>query len=97
MPSTFTMYTSMLGLSSFFKTILSGKIIEVIFFFFLGNAVGWPFPFILVIPIVFYDFLMSIHKSPLKSVFLKYLKALFVCFTILVCFLCIDDNIFYHN
>ncbi|KTW26421.1 hypothetical protein T552_02902 [Pneumocystis carinii B80] len=96
LPSTFAMYTSMLGLSVFLKSALQKRTIEIIFWFFLGGIVGWPFSLILTIPIIFYEFLMSIYNIPLKQVFLKYLKAIFVCFIILA-FVCLVDSLAYRK
>ncbi|QSL66512.1 hypothetical protein MERGE_000892 [Pneumocystis wakefieldiae] len=96
LPSTFTMYTSMLGLSAFLKSSISERIIEIIFWFFLGGIIGWPFSLILTIPIIFYQFLISIYSIPLKQVFLKYLKAVFLSVIILV-LACLVDSLAYRK
>ena len=52
LPSTFTMYTSMLGLAGFLDIRGGPKTAQVIMWFGLGAIVGWPFAGALIIPLL---------------------------------------------
>ncbi|KAJ5618845.1 GPI mannosyltransferase [Penicillium lagena] len=50
LPSTFTMYTSMLGMAAFLDWKGGQKIAQGIMWFGLGSIVGWPFAGALIVP-----------------------------------------------
>ncbi|KAJ5833898.1 GPI mannosyltransferase [Penicillium riverlandense] len=50
LPSTFTMYTSMLGMAAFLDWKGGRKIAQGIMWFGLGSIVGWPFAGALIVP-----------------------------------------------
>ncbi|OOQ90353.1 alpha-1,2-mannosyltransferase [Penicillium brasilianum] len=69
LPSTFTMYTSMLGLAAFLDLKGGPKIAQGIMWFGLGSIVGWPFAGALILPLLFEEFIISVFSRNVGSLF----------------------------
>jgi alpha-1,2-mannosyltransferase len=59
LPSTFAMYTSMLGFSAFMDWTKGMKTSQGIFWFGLGTTLGWPFAGALVLPFVAEELILA--------------------------------------
>ena len=73
LPSSFTMYTSMLGLAAFLDWRGGLKTAQGIMWFGLGAIVGWPFAGALIVPLLLEDvilgFISSSMRTTLRSIF----------------------------
>ncbi|EPS25307.1 putative Dol-P-Man alpha-mannosyltransferase [Penicillium oxalicum 114-2] len=65
LPSTFTMYTGMLGLSAFLDLRDSHKTAQGIMWFGLGSIVGWPFAGALMVPLLLEELILSVISQKL--------------------------------
>ncbi|KKK14744.1 hypothetical protein AOCH_002247 [Aspergillus ochraceoroseus] len=65
LPSSFSMYTSMLGLAAFLDWKGGQKTAEGIMWFGLGAIVGWPFAGALVLPLLFEEAVLSFLSANL--------------------------------
>ena len=86
LPSSFTMYMSMLGLSAFLDWRGGQKTAQGIMWFGLGAIVGWPFAGALVIPLLLEEFVIGFISGSLKKVFFSVVDGTLRCLSILVCF-----------
>ena len=97
LPSSFTMYMSMLGLTAFLDWRGGQKTAQGIMWFGLGAIVGWPFAGALVIPLLLEEVLIGFFSSNIRGVFLSVLNGAIRCLMILVCFPQGFKRLFYAN
>ncbi|KAJ5291935.1 GPI mannosyltransferase [Penicillium angulare] len=68
LPSTFTMYTSTLGLAAFLDLQKGGpKIAQGIMWFAFGAIVGWPFAGALILPLIAEEAIIAVFSGSLGS------------------------------
>lgn len=96
LPSTFTMYTSTLGLTAFMDWQGSPKTATAIMWFGVGALLGWPFAGALIIPFVLEDWAVAIVTGDWYNTFLRYLDGTVRCLIILGLQVGIDA-FFYHQ
>lgn len=85
LPSSFTMYTSMLGLAEFLNWAGGApKTASGIMWFGLGAIVGWPFAGALAVPLVLEVVALGLYARQLKSVIAEIVKGGLRCVVILV-------------
>lgn len=84
LPSTFTMYTSMLGLASFMDYKGGPKTAQGIMWFGLGAIVGWPFAGALIVPLLAEEIIVCSLVGALGSLSVKILDGAIRCLAILV-------------
>lgn len=90
LPSTFTMYTSMLGLASFLDYTGGPKTAQGIMWFGLGAIVGWPFAGALIVPLLAEEIIICYTSGSLGSLIVKILYGTMRCLFILVSCLFLD-------
>ncbi|EEA25590.1 mannosyltransferase [Talaromyces marneffei ATCC 18224] len=83
LPSTFTMYTSMLGLTAFLDRSGKNKIAEGIMWFGIGAIVGWPFSGALLLPLLTEEVLSSIFSGHLGNTLRQIVNGGIRCIVIL--------------
>ncbi|KAJ5987514.1 GPI mannosyltransferase [Penicillium sp. IBT 35674x] len=79
LPSTFTMYTSMLGLAAFLDLKGGPKIAQGIMWFALGAIVGWPFAGALILPLLAEEAIISVLSGSIGSFVLAVLDGAVRC------------------
>lgn len=84
LPSTFTMYTSMLGLASFMDYKGGPKTAHGIMWFGLGAIVGWPFAGALIVPLLAEEIIVCSLVGALGSLSIKILNGALRCLAVLV-------------
>lgn len=84
LPSSFTMYTSMLGLAAFLDWRGGQKVAQGIMWFGLGAIVGWPFAGALVIPLVLEEMVIGFIAGSLGKIILAIGDGALRCLAILV-------------
>lgn len=84
LPSTFTMYMSMLGLASFLDWKNGRKIAQGIMWFGLGAIVGWPFAGALLVPLLIEEVVLAIASRSFVSLFWSISDGAMLCLSILV-------------
>ncbi|KAE8153902.1 Alg9-like mannosyltransferase family-domain-containing protein [Aspergillus avenaceus] len=89
LPSSFTMYMSMLGLTAFLDW-RGQKMAQGIMWFGLGAIVGWPFAGALVVPLVLEEVVMGVIAGSLGSVFSSILNGALRCLAILATEVAVD-------
>ncbi|KAJ5798776.1 GPI mannosyltransferase [Penicillium pulvis] len=82
LPSTFTMYTSMLGLAAFLDLKGGPKIAQGIMWFALGAIVGWPFAGALILPLLAEEAIISVLSGSIGSFVLAVLDGAVRCLSI---------------
>ncbi|PWY94733.1 hypothetical protein BO94DRAFT_553616 [Aspergillus sclerotioniger CBS 115572] len=90
LPSSFTMYMSMLGLTAFLDWRGGQKTAQGIMWFGLGAIVGWPFAGALVIPLLLEEVLIGFFSSNVRGVFLGVLNGAIRCLVILAMEVAVD-------
>lgn len=60
LPSSFAMYTAMLGTAAFLDRRGGIRTAEGIFWFGVGAVLGWPFAAALVLPFIIEEFIMAV-------------------------------------
>jgi hypothetical protein len=85
LPSSFTMYMSMLGLTAFLDW-RGRKIAQGIMWFGLGAIVGWPFAGALIVPLLLAEVLIALVSGSLGAVLGQTLNGAMRCLAILVCY-----------
>ncbi|KAH1854539.1 hypothetical protein KXX54_005325 [Aspergillus fumigatus] len=83
LPSSFTMYTSMLGLASFLDWRGGQKTAQGIMWFGLGAIMGWPFAGALIIPLLLEEVAISFIAGTLGNLFVDIFKGIIRCLAIL--------------
>lgn len=84
LPSSFTMYASMLGLAAFLDWRRSQKTAQGIMWFGLGAIVGWPFAGALLLPLLFEEVVIGFISGDMRKVFSEVLNGALRCLAILV-------------
>jgi len=84
LPSSFTMYTSMLGLAAFLEFKGGPRTAQGIMWFGLGAIVGWPFAGALIVPLLAEEVTICLISGSLGSLLLKILDGAVRCLSILV-------------
>ncbi|KAK2738346.1 mannosyltransferase [Myotisia sp. PD_48] len=96
LPSSFAMYTSMLGLASFLEWKGGSKLARGILWFGIGGMVGWPFSAALMVPFVLEDVVVSWSLGNMRPVILMVLKGVANCLKVL-CGVVLVDSLFYRK
>ncbi|KAK7890845.1 mannosyltransferase [Exophiala xenobiotica] len=96
LPSSFAMYTSALGLTSFMDWHGGPKTASGIMWFGIGALLGWPFAGALIIPFVIEEWLITlIGQADMFETFRRYLDGVVRCLIVLAVQVGIDA-FFYH-
>ncbi|KAL1960851.1 hypothetical protein VTO42DRAFT_5834 [Malbranchea cinnamomea] len=96
LPSSFAMYTSMLGLSAFLDMRGGLNTPKGILWFGIGAVIGWPFAGALVLPFLLDEAVVGVRTGTVLSTISRILRGAFRC--LLVLFLEITvDTAFYHK
>ncbi|PYH48339.1 uncharacterized protein BP01DRAFT_371313 [Aspergillus saccharolyticus JOP 1030-1] len=90
LPSSFTMYMSMLGLTAFLDSRGGRKTAQGIMWFGLGAIVGWPFAGALIIPLLLREVVISFFSASLPRLCRGVLEGAIRCLTILVAEVMVD-------
>lgn len=97
LPSSFAMYTSTLGLTSFMDWHGGSKTAAGIMWFGIGALLGWPFSGALIIPFVAEDWLMALVGGiDIFETFRRYLDGFVRCLIVLAVQVSIDA-FFFHK
>ncbi|KAJ5578373.1 GPI mannosyltransferase [Penicillium hispanicum] len=94
LPSTFTMYTSMLGLAAFLDLRGGPKTAQGIMWFGLGAVVGWPFAGALIVPLLVEEVVIGFLSRSIGSVFYAILDGAFRCSAIVALEVAVDYAFF---
>lgn len=97
LPSSFTMYMSMLGLTAFLDWRGGQKTAQGIMWFGLGAIIGWPFAGALIIPLLLEEFVIGFLAGSLKKVVFSVVDGALRCLAILVCSLSFSGVIILHS
>ncbi|RAH61370.1 hypothetical protein BO85DRAFT_456889 [Aspergillus piperis CBS 112811] len=90
LPSSFTMYMSMLGLTAFLDWRDGQKTAQGIMWFGLGAIVGWPFAGALMLPLLLEEVVISLLSSNVRGMVLSVLDGAMRCFVILALEIAVD-------
>ncbi|PYH28616.1 dolichyl-P-Man:Man(6)GlcNAc(2)-PP-dolichol alpha-1,2-mannosyltransferase [Aspergillus neoniger CBS 115656] len=90
LPSSFTMYMSMLGLTAFLDWRDGQKTAQGIMWFGLGAIVGWPFAGALMLPLLLEEVVIGLLSSNMRGMFLSVLDGAMRCFVILALEIAVD-------
>ncbi|OJI96875.1 hypothetical protein ASPVEDRAFT_48971 [Aspergillus versicolor CBS 583.65] len=90
LPSSFTMYASMLGLAAFLDWRKSQKTAQGIMWFGLGAIVGWPFAGALLLPLLFEEVVIGFVSGDMRKVFFEVMNGALRCLAILVAEIAVD-------
>ncbi|KAJ5738758.1 GPI mannosyltransferase [Penicillium malachiteum] len=94
LPSTFTMYTSMLGLAAFLDLKGGPKIAQGIMWFSLGAIVGWPFAGALIVPLLASEGIISILSGSIGSLLFAVIDGAMRCLAIAALEVAVDYAFF---
>lgn len=84
LPSSFSMYTAMLGMSAFMDWHGGLKTAEGIMWFGIGGIVGWPFSIALIGPFLIEDLYLASMTAELSEVMFRYLDGVVRALIVLV-------------
>jgi len=84
LPSTFAMYTTMLGTASFMDWTGGPKTAAGITWFALGSLIGWPFAAALIVPFIAMEFILVLSGASFTSFLIRYADGAFRSSLILV-------------
>lgn len=84
LPSSFAMYTSMLGSAAFLDRGGRHKVTEGIMWFGMGSILGWPFAGALLLPLLFEEALMSVFTGNMVPIASQIIHGALRCVTVLV-------------
>ncbi|KAL2823347.1 hypothetical protein BDW59DRAFT_173508 [Aspergillus cavernicola] len=90
LPSSFTMYTSMLGLAAFLDWKGGQKTAQGIMWFGLGAIVGWPFAGALLLPLLLEEVIIGFVSANTRKTFLDILNGALRCSAILATEIAVD-------
>ncbi|OAL32368.1 hypothetical protein AYO22_00390 [Fonsecaea multimorphosa] len=97
LPSSFAMYTSALGLTSFMDWHGGSKTAAGIMWFGIGALLGWPFSGALIVPFIVEEWLMAVvGQTDLFETFRRYLDGGVRCLVVLALQISVD-GFFYHK
>lgn len=84
LPSSFAMYTSMLGLTSFMDWYGGSKIATGIMWFGIGGIVGWPFSSALILPFILEELILAALAREVVEVTRRFLDGIVRSMIVLV-------------
>lgn len=84
LPSSFAMYTSMLGASAFLGSRGGNKTAQGIMWFGIGALVGWPFTGALVVPFVLEEAIVSTIRGEFRATIYNFVDGGVRCLLVLV-------------
>jgi alpha-1,2-mannosyltransferase len=86
LPSSFAMYTTMLGMAAFMNWRGGLKTAQGIFFFAVGGILGWPFSMALCAPFIFEELLFASlsNKGALIETIMRFLRGVVASLILLV-------------
>lgn len=86
LPSTFAMYTTMLGMAAFIdrRHTEGQRTVEGVFWFAIGGLLGWPFSMAMVVPFVTQRLFAGINSSGIGRTIGALIKAAFGALGVLV-------------
>ncbi|KAL6231318.1 hypothetical protein BDW75DRAFT_233690 [Aspergillus navahoensis] len=90
LPSSFTMYASMLGLAAFLDWRGGQKTAKGIMWFGLGAIIGWPFAGALLLPLLFEEIVIGFLSGNMQKVFSDVLNGTLGCLAILATEIIVD-------
>lgn len=90
LPSSFAMYTSTLGLTSFMDWHGGAKTSTGIMWFGIGALLGWPFSGALIFPFVVEDWVVAIITQDAFDTFRRYLDGIVRCLVVLALQVSVD-------
>ncbi|PLB34124.1 dolichyl-P-Man:Man(6)GlcNAc(2)-PP-dolichol alpha-1,2-mannosyltransferase [Aspergillus candidus] len=90
LPSSFTMYMSMLGLTAFLDWRSGQKIAQGIMWFGLGAIVGWPFAGALILPLLLEEAAIAFVAGSMKAMVRSTVKGALRCLAILAAEIAVD-------
>ncbi|CAG8154883.1 unnamed protein product [Penicillium olsonii] len=94
LPSTFTMYMSMLGLAAFLDWKNAQRAAHGIFWFGLGTIVGWPFAGALIVPLLAEELILTLTSGSFVNLFWTVADGLVGCLGILAVEVTVDYAFF---
>ncbi|KAJ5961205.1 GPI mannosyltransferase [Penicillium vulpinum] len=94
LPSTFTMYMSMLGLASFLDWKNSRKTAQGIMWFGLGTIIGWPFAGALIVPLLAEEAIISFSSGDVGWLLQNVFDGIIRCLSILALEVAVDYAFF---
>lgn len=83
LPSTFAMYTTMLGMASFIDRRRGFRTVEGVFWFALGGLLGWPFSLAVCVPFIGEEFLVGV-VSGIAPTIVRFIRGGLVSLALLV-------------
>lgn len=84
LPSSFSMYTTMLGTAAFMDWRGGLKTAEGIMWFGIGAIVGWPFAAALIAPLILEDMYMAYRAKDRSKAAFRYAAGISRCLVVLV-------------
>ncbi|KAL8914780.1 MAG: hypothetical protein Q9171_000616 [Xanthocarpia ochracea] len=96
LPSSFSMYTTMLGMAAFMDWRGGLKTGVGIMWFGIGAVLGWPFSGALIIPLLAEDFALSLMTGDISEIIYRYLDGVVRSLIVLALQVAIDA-FFYHK
>ncbi|KAJ4346549.1 uncharacterized protein N0V89_010480 [Didymosphaeria variabile] len=90
LPSSFAMYTTMLGFSAFMNWSGGMRTAQGIFWFAVGSLLGWPFAGALVFPFIFEELFLAVTTGQLVAGIKRLLDGFFRSLCVLLVQLVID-------
>jgi alpha-1,2-mannosyltransferase len=96
LPSTFAMYTTMLGFSAFMDWTRGMKTTQGIMWFGLGTTLGWPFAGALVLPFIAEEAILATVTGEIFDGCMRVLQGTWMAFLVLAVQTAID-SFFYHK
>ncbi|KAL4895811.1 Alg9-like mannosyltransferase family-domain-containing protein [Aspergillus ambiguus] len=90
LPSSFTMYMSMLGLTAFLDWRGGQKVAQGIMWFGLGAIVGWPFAGALIVPLLLEEMVIGFIAGSLRKIMVAIGGGILRCLAILASEIIID-------
>jgi alpha-1,2-mannosyltransferase len=84
LPSSFAMYSSMLGLAAFLDGDHQHNVTEGIMWFGIGAIIGWPFAAVLIVPFLAERAVVAIKTGQIQSTLNSIARGTIRCFIILV-------------
>ncbi|KAF2147215.1 glycosyltransferase family 22 protein [Aplosporella prunicola CBS 121167] len=91
LPSSFTMYTNMLGLSAFMDWRGGLRTAQGIFWFAVGGILGWPFATVMVLPFILEEVVLASVTNETWQTFRRFLDGAMRSLVVLVLEVCIDS------
>jgi alpha-1,2-mannosyltransferase len=84
LPSTFAMYTTMLGMAAFMESRPERRIARAAFWFALGGLLGWPFSMAMCIPFVLGELFLGTFSRRLSITFVRFFEGGIIFLVVLV-------------